>query len=170
MNRLLLCRYYDGMMTWKMQSFCHAYRSIQVMNTVFLRAMKNLVACLLCSLAVIQICAIYLILTGGLPAVSVTINVSVILMMIMICVMLVTGGDIFFKFSLALTSNSVNCWKPFWQSGKFKSRHYKAFFRSCRHISTYVGPFGPTTSRALPLLFFGQIIMATTINLLLAYR
>ena len=79
------------------------------------------------------------------------------------------GGEIFFRFSLKMTSNSTNCWLTFSKLGSGLSKADKLFFKSCRHISNSMG-FCLITNPQITLIFFGTIVLKAVTDLLLAFR
>jgi len=170
---LLLRRWTDGNGVTSTQLRYHnfrTYRSLQVMNALWLDLSKPIVVLMLFSLAVMLIAWLFLLVRGGNTDYSLEVNAAVFAATIISAVSLFIGGLIFFYFSLTLTSNSNQVWVRFLRYAKSSSKHDIAFCKSCRHISMYIGNFFPAKNKALPLIYFGEIVIKTTIDLLLTFR
>jgi len=140
------------------------------MNSIWVDVSKPVVAMMLVTLAVLLITVLFVLLRGGLTNYSAEFNAMIVVGTIVASIALFIGGTIFFHFSLALTRNSSKFRVAGLRNQKHISKYDKAFYKSCRHISMYIGSFFPAKNRALPLMFFGQIVVKTTIDLLLTFR
>jgi len=136
------------------------------MNQIWLEPSKPLVGMLLCAVAAFMNGLLYLVIRGGFKDINPVINIGVIAILIITIFGIFYGGIIFFRFGLGMSFHSRDCWTTFLRNGNL-TRADRAFFRSCRHTSMYVGPFFPAVNKTLPLIFF-DFIVDMTIDLLVA--
>ena len=130
---------------------------------------KNLVFVMLSALAAIVIPTLYIIIRGEVADFSPLVIAGIYVLGITVSCSLFVGGELFFRFSLQLTNNSTNCWLTFLQMEKGLPKIDQQFFKSCRHISSTMG-FCLVTNPEITLIFFGDIILKTVIDLLLTFR
>jgi len=168
-NLKIRFRWHSGI-SRQQRFYCfRAYRCLQVMNLNWIELSKPIVAVMLGALAVILIAVLSILLRGGISEYAQGVNTAIVVVMILSSISLFIGGMIFFQFSLQLTSKSTTCWNTFLQNDVKFSRANISFYKSCCHISMQIGTFFPVKNRALPLIFFGDIVVKSTIELLLSY-
>jgi len=152
-----------------LQNF-QTYRCLQVLNAMWLDLSTFLIPMMLLTLAVQLIGSLFLLIRGGLSQYSTVVNTIALVLTSIGVISLSIGGSFFFHFSLALNLNSNKCWVRFLRSFNNVSSYDKAFYKSCRPISMAIGSFFEAKNRAFPLVYFGQMVVKTTIELLLVFR
>jgi len=131
--------------------------------------MKRLVATILTALAVTLIAQLVVLIRGGVRDIPVLINASILAVLSIGITGFFVGGIIYFRVALAMTVNSTECWESFYKNDSGLTRADKMFFKSCRHISWYFGKFFSIRNQELPLVFFGEIVIKSTIDMLLTF-
>ena len=124
---------------------------------------------MLSTLAAVQIRSLFIVIRGDVADFTGLYIVVIYVIGIFTACGLFLGGEIFFRLSLHLTSNSTNCWLSFLQLENGLSKADQLFFKSCRHISNTMG-FCYITNPEITLIFFGNIVLKTVIDLLLTFR
>jgi len=164
------CRWKHGITAAQRLKNMHAYRCLQILNSIFIDLTKPIVALMMGGLAIHLITILFVLLRGGISDYSTEINAFAIVAMMFGALSVYIAGSIFFKFTLALTSNSVMSWFTYLRNDEKITRYEKTFYDSCQHISLYIGPFFAAKNPALPLIFFGHYIMKATVDLLITFR
>ena len=142
---------------------------MQILNANWIEISRHLAFVMLSALATIVIPTLYIIIRGNVGDFTPTVIVGIYVLGITTSGSLFVGGELFFRFSLQLPNNSTNCWLTFLQMEKRLSKIDQGFFKSCRHISNTMG-FCFITNPEITLIFFGNIVLKTVIDLLLTFR
>ena len=164
-----LFRWYPGISNDQKLAFFRSYRAVQVLNSHWIDLSRHLIFIMLSTLAALLITVLFIVIRTQAGHFS-TLNVVVVYIVgINLSIALFIGGEIFFRFSFQLTSNSVNCWLTFLQHGNSIAKADKIVVKSCRHISNTIG-FCFIRSREVTLIFFGNIVLKNVIDALLTFR
>jgi len=133
---------------------------------------KPIVSTLLCLLAVLMVSFLVVLVRMGVSFsdFSFLINIGIFVCLTVGIIVLFVGGLFFFKFSLALATNSKECWRVSLQGEMYLSKLDKAFYIACRHICVHIGSVLTIENPDIPLIYYGQAVIKPTIDILLTFR
>jgi hypothetical protein len=147
------------------------YRCLQVLGQHCDVKARRFVLTALLTLAALVVTASFFLIRGraddDFPQ---AVNTGIIVACIISNVTLCLGGEEFFRHALSMSQKSVECWSRLRRGCDRISHSEAAFYKSCRRISMHFGGLFPLKNLAAPLVFFGNFIGKTLIDLLLTFR
>jgi len=152
--------------------YFYVYRCLQVLNSHREELTRSQIATFLSSLVLLMIGNLFIAFRGGIRGYPFLLNGFIVAITVLTSSALFVGGKIYFCFCSRMELESRCCWKHDLGMTHWSNRNRaddKAFIRSCRPICVYIGPFLLINDPGITLNFYGNLIVTTTINLLVTF-